>query len=307
MFKNSSYDPGLGSKLKSGNHRILDDKGNFNIVREGQGFSIRDVFQHLVAASWPVFLIYLIVAFAVINSLFALLYVLAGIEGLQGGIPGSFLKEFKQGFFFSVQTCATVGYGHMAPINDTMNYLASIETLFGLMYLSVATGLFYGRFSRPRSAIVYSDPALVTPFKEGTSLQFKIVNRRSDTLMDVQARTILTYLENVNGDITRRYNVIPLELDEIAFMPLTWTLVHYITEDSPIYGVGADELIAQDAELLIQIKAFDETYGQVIYSRHSYPATKWVWNKKFKTSFIDSPEGKTVVYVDEISEVEDLP
>ncbi len=304
MIKNSQYDPGLGSKLKGDHNRIINKNGDFNIVRVGQGFSIRDVFQHLVNMSWTRFLIYLTVAFASINALFALAYVSVGLEGLQGSKPGPFMYEFKQAFFFSIQTCATVGYGHMAPVTDACNYISSIETLFGLLCMSIATGLFYGRFSRPHSSVVFSNHALIAPYKERTSFQFKLVNRRAETLMDVEVRTVLTMLEKVNGENVRKYFQLGLEINQVAFMPLTWTLVHDINDDSPISQMTEQELRASQAEVLIQLKAFDETYNQVIYSRYSYPVSDWVWGAKYKPSFTSGDNGETTVFVDKIHEWE---
>lgn len=304
IFRNSQYDPGLGTKLKGENSRIIDKRGNFNIHREGQGFSVRDVFQHLVNMSWTKFLIYLTIAFALINALFASLYVSVGIEGLQGAKTGPFMCEFKQAFFFSIQTCATVGYGYMAPITDACNYIASVETLFGLLCLSIATGLFYGRFSRPRSSIIFSNHGLISPFKNQTSFQFKIVNRRSDTLMDVEARTVLTMIDRSGGEPLRRYYQLPLEINQVAFMPLTWTLVHHINESSAMFDMSEADLKDAQAEILVQMKAFDETYNQVIYSRFSYPVSEWQWNAKFKASFASAEDGQTTVFVDKIHDWE---
>ncbi len=303
-FKNSQYDPGLGAKLKGDHSRIINKNGDFNIIRVGEGFSIRDIFQHLVNMSWTRFLIYLTLAFTLVNALFATLYIMVGLEGLQGSTSGPFIHEFKQAFFFSIQTCATVGYGHMAPVTDGANYVAAVETLFGLLCLSIATGLFYGRFSRPHSSIIFSKNALIAPYKGGQAFQFKIVNRRQETLMDVEARTVLTMLEKVNGDTVRRYYQLKLELNEVAFMPLTWTLVHHITEESAISGMSQQELMDSQAEVIIQMKAFDETYNQVIYSKFSYPVGDWVWNAKFKPNFSSGENGETTVYVDKIHDWE---
>ena len=306
-MKSGTYDPGLGAKLEGVNNRIIDKEGRFNISRQGQEFSLRDVFQHLINISWPLFLVYILGAFFILNSIFAIIYVWVGIEGLQGASLGSFWHEFKQAFFFSIQTSATVGYGFMAPTNDSTNIISSIETILGLLSFSIATGLFYGRFSRPKSAIIYSDNALIAPFKEGYAWEFKIVNRRSDTLMDVEARTVLTFLEQTpEGNHTRKYLQLPLQISQVAFMPLTWTLVHEIGAESPLAGFSKEYLEQINAEVLIQIKAFDETYNQTIYSRYSYPAREWIWGAKFKPSFVNDPNGATIVSVDKISEYEPL-
>ena len=307
MFKQSNFDPGLGAKLKGANNRVLGEDGNFNVIRSGAGFTMRDGFQHLVNMSWPKFLFYVFLVFGCINAFFAELYVLGGIEGLHGTKTGEWLSEFKQAFFFSIQTSATVGYGHMVPLEDWSNYLASFETLLGLLGLSVITGLLYGRFSRPRSSVIFSNNAIITPFKEFSAFQFKIVNRREETLMDVEVRLTLTYLEKVNGEYLRRYNTMPLELNSVVFMPLTWTLVHYINPESPLFGLDEESMKERQTEVIIQLKAFDETYNQIIYSRFSYPVSQWLWNVKFKQNFTSMENGQTIVFVDQIHDYEPIP
>jgi inward rectifier potassium channel len=302
--KTTTYDPGLGTRFPGGTKRIISDSGNFNIGREGQGFYLRDVFQHLVNTSWPRFLLIISLGFMVLNAMAASLYVWVGIEGLQGTTQGPFLHEFKQAFFFSIQTCATVGYGHMAPASDACNVIAALETLSGLLGLSVATGLFYGRFSRPRTSIIYSRNAIVAPYQDGLALEFKMVNRRSDVLMDVDARVMLMFAENTGTELRRGYYPLKLEISSVAFMPLTWTLVHPITEESPLFGLSPNELEAGLAEVIIQIRAFDETYNQTIYSRHSYISSEIIWGAKFLPSFAQGEDGRTIVFVDKINDLE---
>lgn len=122
--------------------------------------------------------------------------------------------------------------------------------------------------------------------------------------MDVEARTVLTLLETVNGQAIRQYYQLPLEISQVAFMPLTWTLVHSIGKESPMWAMKEEELRTSHAEVLVQMKAFDETYNQVIYSRYSYPVAEWVWGAKFKPSFNPGQNGETVVFVDKIHEWE---
>ncbi len=306
-MKKQQYDPGLGSGFNPKTGRVLHSDGQFNVERVGQRLDLRDMFQHLVNMSWKKFIGYLLTYFIFGNAIFACLYVLVGIEGLQGAQTGSFWLEFKQAFFFSVQTCATVGYGHLAPASDACNILAATETLIGLLALSVATGLFYGRFSRPHSSIVYSKKALIAPFQEFKSFQFKMVNRRADLLADLEARLMLVMTNPADAVPKMNYYSLKLEIDQVAFMPLTWTLVHVITTESPLFEKSKADLILANAEFIIQLKGFDETFSQTIYSRFSYTAHDLVLNARYKPSFSVPSDGPTLLKVDTIDEYELLP
>lgn len=301
------FDPGLGTRTHSGAKRIIEPAGSFNVVLRGAGFSVRDIFNHLVRVSWQLFSFYVVAVFVLLNALFALFYVWTGIAGIAGATAGSFLHEFKQAFFFSVQTCATVGYGHMAPVSDWANVLAATETLGGLLGLSVVTGLLYSRFARPRPGLVYSKNALIAPYKDGSSFQFKVVNRRTDVLMDVEVRVILMLLTGEGEQLRREYYPLRVEISSIAFLPLTWTVVHPIAEGSPLFGKSEDELAGRGAEVIIQIKAFDESYSQSIYSRRSYVSGEWIWGARFRQSFGQGEDGRTVVFVDKIDDFDLVP
>ena len=88
------------------------------------------------------------------------------------------MGAFANAFFFSVHTLTTVGYGNVYPEGAWANTISSLEAATGLMVFAIATGLLYGRFSRPSARIIYSKNAIIAPYQDGTSLQFRITNAR---------------------------------------------------------------------------------------------------------------------------------
>ena len=46
----------------------------------------------------------------------------------------------------------------------------------------------------------------------------------------------------------------------IVFFPLPWTIVHPIESDSPFWGRSADDITRLQAEVMIMVKGFDETF-----------------------------------------------
>jgi inward rectifier potassium channel len=143
---------------------------------------------------------------------------------------------------------------------------------------------------------------LVAPYKDGLSLQFRIVNRRSNNLIEVEARVLLMTVQGENGKPQRRFDLLELERSQLLFLPLTWTVVHPITETSPLSGRTKQDLEALQAEVLVTMKAFDESFGQVVNSRFSYRYDDMVWGAKFVQAFEVEPDGDLRLEVDRVGD-----
>jgi inward rectifier potassium channel len=174
------------------------------------------------------------------------------------------------------------------------------------MVFAIATGLLYGRFSRPSARIVYSKNAIIAPYQDGTSLQFRVANARSNTLMNMEARVLLMTVDASNGELKRNFIDLPLERRHIYFFALTWTVVHPIDEASPLFGKNREDLEKLAGELLILIQGFDDTFSQVVHSRYSYPHDQIVWGAKFTPAFRFDTKGDMIVEVDRIDELKVL-
>ena len=94
-----------------------------------------------------------------------------------------------------------------------------------------------------------------------------------------------------------------LERSLVQFLPLTWTVVHPISESSPLYNKTPEELQALQAEILILIKAFDDTFFQTVHVRHSYRHEEVVWNASFVPAFEVDSDGKMVLDLSRLSDV----
>jgi inward rectifier potassium channel len=205
-------------------------------------------------------------------------------------------------FFFSAHTLTTVGYGNMWPVGPAANTLAAIEALAGLMTFAIATGLLFGRFSRPSARFGFSPKMLVAPYKNGTSLQFRVVNRRSNNLVDVEARLLLMTVQGESGRPLRKFDQLELERRQVLFLPLTWTVVHPITETSPLFGRTEEDLQRLQAEVLVTMKGFDEFFGQIVNSRFSYRYDEIVWGARFAPAFEVEEDGDLRLEVDRVGD-----
>ena len=298
-----SFDPGFTEKYRGDLRRIINPSGEFNVRRRGTTW--RDIHPYLfmINASWPVFSMLIFGGFILANVVFAFIYMKIGIQHLQGADTHTALSRFLSAFFFSAQTFTTVGYGRISPDGVLTSLVASLQALLGLMALAIGTGLLFGRFSRPAARLAFSRQMVVAPYQSGTSLQFRVANRRSNNLMEVEARVMMSTVEPSEQGLLRKYKYLTLERDLVQFLPLTWTIVHPIDQDSPLWGKGAEYLAQQQAEFLIMIKAFDDTFFQTVHVRHSYRFEEVVWGARFVPAFEPDAQGEMVLHLGKLSEI----
>ena len=213
---------------------------------------------------------------------------------------------FFQTCFFSIQTFTTVGYGTLAPIGIATQIVAAIEAFVGFMSFSLATGLLYGRFSRPRSKLKFADNFVFSKYEDGYSFKFKLTNLRDVVLQDVEAKIITMFnKENKEGNMVRTYYELPITLPKIDIMALTWTLVHKIDKESPFWGKNKEEIMKQHPEFLIFVNGFDEIYSERTRARKSYIVDDIIWNKNFATNFKSLENGKLIMDVRDLNNVID--
>lgn len=303
-MKNTVNDPGLGSKFDGSVSRMIGKDGKFNVRRIGEISSIRDTYQFLVRISWWRFNLILLTYFIVLNGLFAGLYVALGIENIKGVPPGDALDDFLNAFYFSVQTFSSVGYGSFSPSGHPTLIVASFEAMFGLVSFALATGLLYGRFSKPKSRLIYSNNAIITPHRDGMALMFRVANHRSTVLMEMSCTVLCTLAErDKDGNFRRKYYGLPLEIDSIHFFPISWTLVHQLDDKSPFYGMNETQIRESMPELMILIKGFDETFSQEIHSRYSYVVNEFKWNHRFLPCFHVEEDGSVSIDLGKVSDI----
>ena len=295
-----NFDPGLTQQFTGNLQRSINKDGSFNVYRRGVSWRDFHPYLRLLNISWSRFLGEVLVAFVVMNTIFAVAYYSLGPDQLQGDDAPTALGRFLNDFFFSSHTLTTVGYGNIAPKTIAANVLASIEALTGLMGIALATGLMFGRFSRPSARIGFSDRMLVAPYQDGLSVQFRLVNMRPNVLMETQGTLVLMTVEGQPGALTRKFEPLKLERDGIYFLALTWTVVHPIDETSPLYGKTAEDLARQQAEFLILIKGFDDTFSQTVHARYSYRYDELTWSAKFNPAFEIDSAGALILNVDRV-------
>ena len=302
-MRKPSFDPGLTQKFTGPVRQIINKDGSFNVQRTGANWRDFHPYLQLINMSWPGFFATLFLGYFVVNTLFALAYFALPPGQLLGVDAPDRIQHFLNTFFFSAHTLTTVGYGNFAPAGIVANFVAAFESVVGVLGFAVATGLLFGRVSRPSARIGFSQNILVSPYQDATSLQFRVVNRRANSIVELHARLLLMTVKGENGEARRSYDVLKLERDQVLFLPLTWTVVHPIDQESPLWGKTAEDLTRLQAELLILIKEQDDTFNQTVFARYSYRHDEILWGRRFTPAFYVDRRGDLVLELPKVSEV----
>ncbi|TNJ43101.1 ion transporter [Tamlana fucoidanivorans] len=288
-------DPGVGNVSVQFAKRMINNRGSFNVLHENKPRRFSEAYNYLVTISWSQFFGLSLITYMLANVLFALIYLLLGIEDITQP-SGDVFKDFLKAFFFSSQTFTTVGYGVLAPKGIFSGIVSSIEAFVGLMFFAFTTGLLYGRFSKPRAAIRFSEYMVLRDFEDGKALMFRIENDRKSTMINPKVSVTFVHTkENEKGEYVNDFYALKLERDTIKYLPTTWTLVHEIDQDSPLFGYSDEALIKQHGELLIMVSYYDESFNQEVHQLYSYLLKDTKLNCKFIKAYYYNDAGDMIL------------
>ena len=297
-------DLGFGNRLaEESKARLLNRDGSFNVERAGMTiFQSLGLYHYMLTISWGRFYALAALSYFMTNVVFAGGYYLCGPGSLHGSTEVSPLGHYLDAFFFSVQTLATIGYGRLTPNGLPANILVSIEALMGLLGFAVITGFLFARFSRPTMRIVFSERAVIAPYRDLTAFMIRIANQRNSQLVNLEATLVLSVREAETGK--RKFHGLTLERNKVMFFPLHWVIVHPIDESSPMRGMTAEAMAQCDAELFVLLSATDEVFSQTVHSRSSYKFDEVTWGAKFSDMFQQIEGGRIAIDLRNIHKIE---
>ncbi len=306
---NDVINTGFGANSSVEGSRLTNKDGSTNLRKTGLPFWERiSVYHTLLRMKSTRFLFFILLLYTSVNILFAIVYYFIGVQNLVGmdGIHAP-MHEFMEAFFFSSQTLTTVGYGHIAPSGMATNIAASIESLVGILIFALVTGLIYGRFARPRAYIIFSPNILVSPFKDTRALMFRIATYKNNHLTDVEAVVTVALHLKENGKTATRFYPLHLEYAKVNSLALSWTLVHPLDENSPMYNFTPKDFEDSKIELIVAIKAFDDHFSNIVQQRTSYTYNELIYGARFLPMFHRAASGThTILELDKVNLHEDV-
>lgn len=249
---------------------------------------LSDLYYELQRGSWLLLFGVYVGGFMLANLVFTLLYMLGG-DCIEGAEPGS----FRDVFFFSVQTIATIGYGVLAPKTTYAHIIVMLEAMLGLLGVAIGTGLAFAKFARPRANMLFSRNLLLAPYDGRMSLYFRVANVRGNDVAEATVRVVAIRSHVTSeGHTLRRLHDLPLVRANSPLFRLSWLVVHVIDETSPLFGLGLDALVDDRVLFIVSLTGLDGTFAQSVYARHVYTPNDLVTGHHFADIIRDLPDGR---------------
>ena len=197
---------------------------------------------------------------------------------------------------FSVQTLATIGYGHLAPASGYINTIVVMEAMTGLLSLALWSSIAFARFSRPTARILFSRRAIITTDDGIPTLMFRVANGRGNRIVDASVSVIVLRDErNAEGVEWRRQHNLMLVRDRSPVFALTWTVMHRIDANSPLQTLLTEGGDGAVAGIVVSLTGIDDTFAQNIHAMASYTAETIVKARHFVDMTTISAEGWPVL------------
>ncbi len=248
----------------------------------------RDLYFEVQRGSWRMLGLLYVGGFLLANIIFAGLYMLGG-DCIEGAEPGS----FRDLFFFSVQTLATIGYGELAPKTLYAHLVVMVEAMVGLLGVAIGTGLAFAKFSRPSAMVRFSKNILLAPHDGQPSIYFRTANVRGNDIVEatIHVSALRTHISS-EGHVLRRVHDLKLTRTTTPLFRLSWLVIHQIDRDSPLYGLSLQDLIDDRVLFIVSMIGLDSTFGQSIHSRHIYVPGDIVEGHHFADVIRDLDDGR---------------
>ncbi|MGC4023463.1 MAG: hypothetical protein QM734_16695 [Cyclobacteriaceae bacterium] len=265
-------------------------------------FSVSEIYHSMVTMRWPRFFLTLIIPFLLLTFFFTLVNAIIGFEHFNGLTSTQTVGKFWEIFLFNAQTLTTVGGTGIVPVGFSNNIILTIESMTAMLGAAVITGLLYVRFSRPSSGIIYSKNALVAPYRGGKALMFRIANAKKNEVVELRTAmfTIINDLETNKRDA----KILSVERDYLPFLAHSFTVVHPLTEGSPLYNFDFSDNDKIQYEIGVWFNAIDRVTGQNVFSGHTYFMPDIIHGAKFKSCVDVDKNGLFHIHLNRLSDYE---
>jgi len=261
-----------------------------------------DLYHHLLRASWKGTIVAIVALYLTTNVVFAVGFlVVGGVANLPRG-------SFVDAFFFSAQTLGTIGYGYMYPVSWAANLLVTAESVASIIITALATGLVFSKFSMPTARIEFTRELTVYTMDGVPTLAFRVANQRGNFIVEAQMRVSILRSEKTKEGVSlyRMYDL-KLARDRSPAMGRSWTILHPINPDSPLYGLSPAMLKAQEIEVVATVVGIDGTSMQTLHARMRWQDKDVLFGKRHVDMLAELPDGRVRLDYGKFHELMDAP
>ena len=276
------------SKSKANKFKINFEQGRFEVPGADSWHKYwQEPYYLFLTIPWWGFLSLAVLFYLGVNALFAVGFMIGG-KCIENATPGS----FADAFFFSVHTLTSIGYGSMYPITTYADILVTVEALVGIIGIALITSLAFTRFSQPTAKVMFSRVATIAEHNGIPTLMIRAGNQRHNQIIEAQVRLYLMRDEvSTEGEYMRRFYLLNLTRDRTPRFTLSWTIMHPIVKDSPLYSATAESLAKTRTMIMASFSGIDETVSQSLHAPYTYSASDILWSHRFADIIYQTSEG----------------
>jgi inward rectifier potassium channel len=278
---------------RGGKFWLIFRNGRFEIPKQNPWYIYwQEPYYLLITVSWSGFFILTTLSYIAVNALFAVGYLLGG-DCIENATAGS----FGDAFFFSVQSITSIGYGAMYPTTTYANIVVTLEAFIGILGIAMITGLAFAKFAQPTAKVMFSQVATVSNYNGIPTLMFRAANQRLNQIIEAEVRLYLMRDEvSAEGKYMRRFYLLKLLRDRTPRFSLSWTVMHPIDEDSPLWKATSESLAQTRSMLVVSFTGIDETVSQPLHAPYHYGANDILWQHYFADIIHPTSQGN--FYID---------
>uniref|UniRef100_A0A8B9SRA3 Potassium inwardly rectifying channel subfamily J member 4 n=1 Tax=Anas platyrhynchos TaxID=8839 RepID=A0A8B9SRA3_ANAPL len=253
-----------------------------NLSNKSQRY-MADIFTTCVDTRWRYMLMIFSAAFLVSWLFFGFLFwCIAFFHGdlnapAVGGGP-SLLKpcimhvnSFLGAFLFSVETQTTIGYGFRCVTEECPLAIMAVvvQSIVGCVIDSFMIGTIMAKMARPKKraqTLLFSHHAVISVRDGKLCLMWRVGNLRRSHIVEAHVRAQL---------------IKPYMTEEGEYLPLDQRDLN-IDEESPLYGIGKEELETENFEIVVILEGMVEATAMTTQARSSYLASEILWGHRFE-------------------------
>ena len=272
--------------------RVVRLGGREIVVAEGAHLSFwADISHRCMTASWPAFIAGAALVFVAFNAVFAVFYWI-GDQPISN-VPGAAYIDY---LYFSIETLSTAGYGDMHPQTHYGHFIATVELFTGIFSMSLMTGLIFARFSRPNARLLFANNPVISNHEGVPTLMVRFANERHNIIGNANARLwMFRNIQTAEGQPIRRFYELALLRNESPALALSWTLFHVLDEESPLYGMTAEDFDAADISLVVVVSGYDVVAAQTVHARKSYEHPEIRFGHRYADVLSRTEDGRVTI------------
>lgn len=286
----------LSSHAQSRRLRYMQKDGRFPVVFQKApghwGSYVMDIFTTLVEVRWRVMILFFSLSYVLSWLFFGLVYwLIAYINGDIGGEDGRLcvanVRGFTGAFLFSVETQATIGYGFRTMTENCMGAIVvvTIQDVFSCLLDTIIIGIMIAKMAsaRKRAQTVGFSRCAVVNLRNGClCLSWRLGDLRGNHILEgIVKATIVRYVKKPQGAIVMVYQDLDIPNREIV-LATPATIIHKIELGSPLYGLGPEDLLENNFEMVVTFTYTGDSTGLLHQTRTSYTPADIHWGQRFQ-------------------------